>query len=176
MNRQERGRRKKFHRSIAVEGATVDSQMWHFVPPGSESAQPAPSSVRTFVPFVPPAPPATSPPPPPLSPPNQPSAQPSAPSFEQPNAPSFRELTPPSFREMSPPSFQPMSPLPSPPPSPLPSPQLQPGSEMPHQPSNVESPPELLASIVARLEDLHWDLTHPEMWNDCIVFSEVDEK
>ncbi|KAG1760678.1 hypothetical protein EDD22DRAFT_954762 [Suillus occidentalis] len=165
MNRQERGRRKKFRRSIAVDGATVDSQMWHFVPPGSESAQSAPSSFR---PFVPPAPPTPSPPLPPLPPPNQPSPQPSAPSFEQPNAPSFREL--------SPPSFQPMSPLPSPPPSPLPSPQLQPASETPHQPPTVESPPDSLSSIVARLEDLQWDLMHPEMWSDCIVFSEVDEK
>jgi hypothetical protein len=169
MNRQECGRRKKFRRSIAVDGATVNSQMWHFVPPGSESAESTPSSFR---PFLPPATP--SPPPPPLPPPTQPSPQPSPPSFEQPNTPSLRELSPPSFREMSPLSFQPMSPLLSPPPSPLPSPQLQP--ETPHQPSTIESPPDSLASIVARLEDLQWDLTHPEMWSDCIVFSEVDEK
>ncbi|KAG2737824.1 hypothetical protein P692DRAFT_20883193 [Suillus brevipes Sb2] len=170
MSQHERGRRKHFRRNIASEGSSGDGHIFFYVPSGQDTAQsdptvvphgPASSSLVTPLPLPPPPPP--QPPPPPSPPPPPPSPPPPPPS--PPTMPS-----PPLFAQ----TYPPLSPMafdhPSPPSSPAPSPQLQ----MP-QPSDVASAPDPLASIVAHLADLQWDLDHPEMWNECIEFEENDE-
>ncbi|KAG1759737.1 hypothetical protein EDD22DRAFT_849042 [Suillus occidentalis] len=160
MSQRERGHRQQFRRNIASasDGSRTDSQMHFYVLPGPDTAQFAPTSTQTVSspgPLVTPLPlPPPSPPPPPPSP------LPSPLLFTQPSPPFFPQLSPP----LSPMSFN----QPSPPSSPLPAPLLQ-------MPSDTTSPPDSLASIVAQLSDLQWDLDHPEMWNACIDFAENDE-
>ncbi|KAG1862616.1 hypothetical protein F4604DRAFT_1683766 [Suillus subluteus] len=144
MSQHEHGRRQHFRRNIASDGTSADSQMRFYVLPGPDTAQSAPTSfhpVHSPGPLITPPPlPPPSPPPPSPSPPS-PSPLPSPLLFTQPSPP----LSPMSFNQLSPP------------PSPLPSPQLQ----MPPQPSDIVSPPDMLASIVAHPANLQWDLDHP---------------